>query len=509
MQLFVLGRKISQFQAAVSRVKRRKRAGFRDRLADFHYVQFLVRTSSSKLLHVLAAATLCAAVILAPLALLCAMQRRFLSLHHPWITWSQTGAIVADVAALATFLWRPLTIPRMSPPDRARSARRSVRQLLSVRAFGFVACLCALLICAVAHLPGADERDDWLAWRNLDLRDKILVPNGLEAEIVNALAGDDVAWREQHLAKVSRLGFLQGRDLRYANFFNAVLPRLDLRSRRLYSSDVVIETRLQRANLGWAQMQEVLLDGANLEAATLQGAYLQGGSLRDANLRNADLAWARLQQATLAHATLRRGILNYALLQGADLSRATLRGASLWGAMLQGASLRKADLRGASLGDAHLQGADLTGARLDGADLRRADLRGALLSDADVTGANFEGANVDLTDVSHVRSAAAVAAPPGREPFAGAMGFPRRSRPAAAGNEDDDAHRLRAYLARLACADTYVARGLVAQALYTKDVERVALGEALLDQRSDPACPGMTLLPLGMKALLATQVTPP
>lgn len=88
-------------------------------------------------------------------------------------------------------------------------------------------------------------------------------------------------------------------------------------------------------------LEEIWLEGADLELAKLQGAKLE-----NANLQGADL--------------------NGAKLQGAKLFRANLQGASLFGAKLEEAYLWGANLQGAYLFGANLQGAKFTAAIVDG-----------------------------------------------------------------------------------------------------------------------------------------------
>jgi uncharacterized protein YjbI with pentapeptide repeats len=341
-----------------------------------------------------------------------------------------------------------------------------------------VVCVGVLVFSVVASIP--DEKDAeglWFDMRNLNLRERVLTKDALSPEAINGLSDGDVQRREEELAKVSRLSFLQGRDLRFANFFNAVLPRLDLRSRR--DGDELIETRLEGADLRFAQMQQVLLDDANLQGALLRGAQLQGGSLPRAALQGVDLTQAQLQEANLVGAQLNGAVLRDAQLQGANLSTAVLHGTNLAGAHLQGANLRNAQLQGADLSAAALQGADLSDAQLDGATLRGAHLQGALLQGATIGTADLTDAHLEMTGLSRTGAAR------------GAV----------------DPATLVPYLRKLACADAYTARGLSAQALSSSDPGRRALSRALLAGiDADAECRGLQLLPEATRAALQRQV---
>jgi uncharacterized protein YjbI with pentapeptide repeats len=83
-----------------------------------------------------------------------------------------------------------------------------------------------------------------------------------------------------------------------------------------------------------------------------------------APLRGADLQEIVLQRAELPGVNLGHSNLARASLQNAWLGRAYLEGANLQGANLQGAILTIADLQGANLQEADLRGTVLTGANL-------------------------------------------------------------------------------------------------------------------------------------------------
>ena len=106
------------------------------------------------------------------------------------------------------------------------------------------------------------------------------------------------------------------------------------------------------------------LDDVNLEGADLEAAQLYAVSFVGANLDSA---------------ILRSAYADYAQLGGADLGAADLKGAFLRHADLQYAILYNADLRGAFLTHASMQYAGLVDANLTNADLYGASLSGATL----------------------------------------------------------------------------------------------------------------------------------
>jgi hypothetical protein len=139
------------------------------------------------------------------------------------------------------------------------------------------------------------------------------------------------------------------------------------------------EVDLRSANLGDAQLAQVILADAHLEHASLFGA----------DLRGALLIRAHLDEATLVEADLRAAILI-----DADLGKASLWNADLEGAYLEDANLAEADLDGCDLRDTDLTKAKLAGAEY-GAETRWPDG-----FDADVAGARLSEKDDDAEDRS-------------------------------------------------------------------------------------------------------------
>ncbi|GJN09040.1 hypothetical protein PR202_ga27007 [Eleusine coracana subsp. coracana] len=107
--------------------------------------------------------------------------------------------------------------------------------------------------------------------------------------------------------------------------------------------------RNNRCEFIGANLQEAVLDGANLRSANLQDACLTQCSFIETDLHS-----AHLQTANLAGSNLK----------GANLEAANLKGAKLYGTNLQDANLQRAYLR-----EVDLRGTLLTGAKLGGANL--------------------------------------------------------------------------------------------------------------------------------------------
>jgi len=137
--------------------------------------------------------------------------------------------------------------------------------------------------------------------------------------------------------------------------------------------------RLPQSSLRGTQLQQAVLDDANLEAADLQWGQLQDASLKRVNLRGASFELADLSGA----------IMDGARLQGVSFQSALMQGASLDSAEMQGASLTAAKMQGVSLNYATMYGAFFYGTQLQGATFHRSKLQGALFRDVRFEGATF------------------------------------------------------------------------------------------------------------------------
>lgn len=102
----------------------------------------------------------------------------------------------------------------------------------------------------------------------------------------------------------------------------------------------------ERADLRYANLQDVLLRGKSLQGANLYGADLRSAYLRGTNLQGADLRYANLQDIDL---------------QRTNLASADLHWSNLQDSYLQGANLQGANFSGAVLTEANFSGADTTG----------------------------------------------------------------------------------------------------------------------------------------------------
>jgi uncharacterized protein YjbI with pentapeptide repeats len=570
--LSLLGYRLMLFQEEIKNILPQQREHFCTRLPSFYAVQFLAGQTPEKPLRWLSRVVTWLAILL-PLGLLLWIQGRFLPVHDPWTTGFHMGFVIID-AGLICWFWRYL--PGHRNRQNEHSLWRRVWQLLVSLA---IFLLTFLLTCfsvgffwAVVTIadqktgidPWRNQRDEkhnltlleriweegltlFYAVRDLNLREKVLTANDLPAEIINDLFDDSIKRQEAVLNKISPLTFLQGRDLRYANFFHAILPRLDLRAqcneahsaqcdeaRKGQHDDTpyIRFTKLQGADLRWAQMQQVLLDDANLQGTHLENAWVQGGVLLRVRMQGANLTQAQLQEAKLGGAQLQGVCACEAKLNGADLADAQLEGATLKKVDLRGASLQRANLREANLSNADLQGADLSNADLRYAILHGARLQGAVLRDTHIAGADFSGADLDLADVSTIESGDRIApkygascpclkeerpdalaeqSPPDyNNPFVGANFWRCRAKQVDQFKQctpigDYDYQKLLTqHLVELACADPYIARGLSEQVLHERRADH-CLAKVLLASE----CPSVQLLPERVKRALNDLVDHP
>ena len=467
LQLSILATELKRFEGEVEKTPEQERGFLRQRVANFYYVLYFTGQAPSRLLHLLSAFITWVTAVAIPLGLLLWIQVRFLPYHSVTDTWFHRGAVFTD-AALILFILLPRITPLLKKKERVPGWQAPIRQAFSVRSLVFLGCALTMAFSLfVATIP--DEDTPGRAWfaQNMQLRERVLTTNLLSPEDVNALRDyDDPERLQTVLVKVTPFQALQGRDFRFADLYNAVLPKLDLRAVRDTPSegDAVIpadcvsrrgcedppeceeatlhRTQLTGANFEWASMQQAMFDGAVLEGANLAWTKIQSGSFQGARMNLASLTSAKLQNVRFDDAKL----------CGADLSGANLTRAVLARAFLQGANLR-----GAKMAKANLDSADLRGADLSDADLTEASLRGAALQGAILPGA---------------------------------------ATPAA---ESGDLH---GFLVGLACASPAAAHGITFQALHSPSRNRQALSRALLDAIGRGDCAALSSLTPELRAEL-------
>ncbi len=162
------------------------------------------------------------------------------------------------------------------------------------------------------------DREDDLGWtvrlfdteespfhRNLRLHEKLLIANKITpAEEQKLRNSDNLKEIEVVLANIRGLD-LRGRDLRFADFSESLLPKVDMRDANLQGA-ILDATSLQRAFLYGTNLQNAILHRANLQGANLKWAYLQDAQLGETKLQDTDFENAHLQDAYIVMANLQQ-----------------------------------------------------------------------------------------------------------------------------------------------------------------------------------------------------------
>lgn len=140
------------------------------------------------------------------------------------------------------------------------------------------------------------------------------------------------------------------------------------------------------------------LTGINLDNSVLNNANLPRIPLPGASLKQAKLTDADLSEADLKDADMSGAILTGASLQKAFLTRATLNGARMSGASLQCAHLNGARLVGPELQDSQLDYADLDWATLESSS--KSKIENVSLREAILTNVNLSKVDLKTIDVT-------------------------------------------------------------------------------------------------------------
>ncbi len=345
-------------------------------------------------------------MVVLPLGLLLATQVSFLPYHSGAITTWHKLLILLDLWLIWYFALRIPDLRFSTIPVPPGYSPQFTRLQPAVRVVGVIMTL--VVVCVSVFAAGGrpvgyefrtGEPDPFAGFfsQNLSLIDR---------GALGGMASGEGPGEEPSSSKDAKGLRLAGRDLRGADFTNAVLVNADFRGADLTGA-IFRNADLRRARFS------PLRDTAWLETSAgrtiperiagiptvLRGCNFQGAHLERAQLSRADLRWTHLEgahfeDADLSLADLRDAYLRETNLQRADLASAVLAGADLWQASLQGANLHDADLRGAKLVEANAIGADFSGANVLAADFRNARLylaqgRGLTLEAVDLRGAHL------------------------------------------------------------------------------------------------------------------------
>ncbi|WVZ55526.1 hypothetical protein U9M48_006174 [Paspalum notatum var. saurae] len=204
----------------------------------------------------------------------------------------------------------------------------------------------------VVHKGLADCINERLGWKKIESSEAELT----RKDVIKSIQAQRVRFRGVNLSGLD----LSKLDLSEVDFSYACIKNTDFSCANLHKAKFGVEASsssfrnayLRECEFIGADLQESVLDGANLRSANLQDARLTQCSFIETDLHS-----AHLQTANLTGANLR----------GANLEAANLKGAKLSGTNLQGANLQRAYLREVDLRDTQLTGAKLGGANLLGA----------------------------------------------------------------------------------------------------------------------------------------------
>ncbi|TKV98119.1 hypothetical protein SEVIR_9G539100v4 [Setaria viridis] len=198
----------------------------------------------------------------------------------------------------------------------------------------------------------ADYINERLGWKKVDSSEAELT----RKDVIKCIQAQRVRFRGVNLSGLD----LSKLDLSEVDFSYACIKNTDFSCANLYKAKFGVEASsssfqnaiLRECEFVGANLQDSILDGANLRSANLQDACLTRCSFIETDLHSAHLQTANLTSANLS---------------GANLEAANLKGAKLSGTNLQGANLQRAYLREVDLRDTLLTGAKLGGANLLGA----------------------------------------------------------------------------------------------------------------------------------------------
>lgn len=321
-----LAQKLQRFRYGVMALPPKERAEYYDRLVTLPYVQFLARPDKASTGAWL---SVYLPLGIVPVLVTVWLQYRLIVYRDMWpATALQALAIVAQAGLLCWWLPRILR-QHLNDPGLAK---RGVKMFI-FRFLGVLGVSMAVVLLTLRFAPSTSGTE--APWGNpgvLELRGVTLTQNTLSPEVFSQLKND--AQQDQALQHISGF-YLQGKDLRGAILYGAVLPKIDLRAKTVSG----LHDLLGCSRVPGNQQDRCR---SRLDGVDFRWAYLQQAKLDEASLIDAKLDHARLREAVLIGADLRG-----ADLRGADLSHTNFVCANLAGAKLEGANLQQANFKGA------------------------------------------------------------------------------------------------------------------------------------------------------------------
>jgi Pentapeptide repeats (8 copies) len=324
-----LAQKLQWLRKETARLPPQTCTAFYERLTTLPYVQFFARPEKAGIKDWL---SVFVPMGLVPLCLVLSTQFRFIVYRDDvFATTLQILAVIFEVGLLGWWLPRIL---RHYLNDSEISRPKTQSHIWPFIGFSILGVLISIVLLifevALEHKAfGVSAGEPYLnSLSEFNLQRVVLTQNVPDPKTLNQLKSDDEKEQDDALLNVSGF-FLQGKDLRGAYLFEAVLPRADLRAKTagmvtplVRCTKVPVDTPtpskksenssrcrslLDGANLSWAFLQGALLDEASLTHAKLEGAQLY-----KANLIGADLSYAKLQGANLRRTNLDKAVFTQA-----------------------------------------------------------------------------------------------------------------------------------------------------------------------------------------------------
>jgi hypothetical protein len=323
-----LAQKLQRLRKEIAGLPPQTSTAFYERLTTLPYVQFFARPEKTGIKDWL---SVFVPIGLVPLCLVLSMQFRFIVYRdNLFATTLQILAVIFEVGLLGWGLPRILRHYLNDSEISRPKTRRSIWPFIGFSILGTLISIVLLIFeVALEHKAfGVSAGESYLnSLIEFNLQGVVLTQNVPDPKTLNQLKSNKEKEQDDALLNISGF-FLQGKDLRGAYLFEAVLPKADLRAKSVgmvtplvRCTKVPVDTPtpskksensrcrslLDGANLSWASLQGALLDEASLTHAKLEGAQLY-----KANLIGADLRYAKLQGANLLRANLDKAVFTQA-----------------------------------------------------------------------------------------------------------------------------------------------------------------------------------------------------
>lgn len=387
-------------------------------------------------------------LVLFPNAILLWLQGRFLAYHDVSYTNYQALAVILD-AVISLILWNKLSSTGESCYSDSRNFNSALEkftyQLLiavSILLSYFVftvpsdsqpwrenpwkyipACIifnqsCSILVKDINETNRPDINDFfdwWFKARNLNLAKRQFLTSSTNTALNKPI--DNACVNFENFNRVSGLD-LRGRDLRWAIFSNSTLSNALLGENNDHK-----KTKLDNANLQFANLINIDLNKASLVGADLSHSCINGTNLSGANLTGAIMHDVRIINTNLTSATLDNANMNDSIIYNSKLINTHLvgvrsessliyqsdfTGADMKKTKLLGSYWFKSDLNRVKFDESHLNNSYFVKTNLRSVEFRFSIAREMHLVGVNYTQADFSGTKYDGSCVYKSRTASNV-----------------------------------------------------------------------------------------------------